>query len=122
MLILSRAINLAVENRKQADLAQRLGIDRDAYPDISTFPINYFLVTLKPGMTKSEVHEIVKEYERVLHCRRYSEIYYYYSKDDDKALRFEVFYDEEGKYFDISGEGDSSKLYDEGCVPGLLSE
>lgn len=117
-----RGTNAALEFKKERDLAQRLGIDIDAYPHISRFPKSYFLIVLKPDMTRKEVHEIVKEYEQVLHCRRSSEIYYYYSKNDAKALRFKVVYDFDGRYVKLMGEDDSTMLVDEGCAPGLLDE
>ncbi len=122
MLVLVRCVNIAFENTKQEELAQRLGVDINRYPKNAPFPVNYFLAVLKPGMTKSGVHAIVTGYEQALHCERYAEIYYYYSKDDGKALRFEIFYYEDGKYSKLVGEGDRDKLFDEGCVPGLLDE
>ncbi len=123
LFVLSRGLNTVLEIKKQRDLAERLSINIDSYPHIPAFPKNYFLVVLEPGMTKKEVHAIVKEYEQVFHCRRSSEVYYYYSKKTDKALRFEVLYDEDGRYTKLIGEDDnSSMLYTEGCVPGLLSE
>lgn len=73
-------------------------------------------------MTKAEVHAIVKEYELAFHCLRYSEIYYFYSKQKDKAQRFEIFYGEDGKYDRLTGLGDSDQGSDTSCVPGLLSE
>jgi hypothetical protein len=66
------------------------------------------------------VHEIVVEYEQVFRCGDRGELYYYYSKDEANAVRFKIIYDFDGKFHKLMGEDDSSKLYDEGCVPGLL--
>ncbi len=122
LLVFARYINIGIDDRREWDLAQRLGIDRDAYPDEASFPTSYFYETLKPGITTiKEVHEIVREYKLVLQCYRGSEVYYYYSEDDDEALRFEIWYDN-GKYSKILGENDSFKINTESCGPGLLPE
>ena len=123
LFVCVRYINTGIQDRKERDLAQRLGIDRDAYPDNESFPTSYFYKTLKPGITTiKEVHEIVREYELVLQCYRGSEVYYYYSKDDDETLRFEIWYDFDGKYSKILGENDSYRINTESCGPGLLPE
>lgn len=122
MVVLTRCVNAVLENARERDLAQRLGIDRDAYPGKGSFPISYFYDTLKPGVTTiKEVHEIVTEYELVLRCYGTWEVYYYYSKDDDTALRFEIWYDG-GKYAKMLGEDDSYKINTESCGRGLLPE
>ena len=97
ILVLFRCGDTVLENLKQIELAQRLGVELDAYPHTSPFPENYFLVVLKPGMTKYEVHEIVREYEQVILCS-VGELYYYYSTNEADTVSFMVFYDEEGKY------------------------
>lgn len=123
ILVLARGASIALEHLQRRELAQRLNIAVDSpYLDTQSFPENYFWETLKEGMTKKEVHEIVKGYELVLHCPRYAEIYYYYSDQTDKAVRFEILYDEDGKFTKLMGEGDSNTLDDYGCVPGLLGE
>jgi len=123
VFILAKGVNLAVENTRERELAQRLGIDRDAYPRKASFPSSYFYEKLKPGITtRKEVHEIVIEYELVLQCYEGSEVYYYYSKDDDETLRFEIWYDFDGKYSKILGENDSYRINTESCGPGLLPE
>jgi len=122
IVVLTHCVHITLENKKERDLAQRLGVDRDAYPENASFPTSYFYETLKPGITtRKEVHEIVTEYELVLRCSWDSEVYYYYSKDDNKALRFEIWY-ESGKYYKISGEDDSYRINAESCVPGLLPD
>ena len=110
ILILFRCGDTTLENLKQRELAQRLGVNLDAYPRTSPFPENYFLVALKPGMAKDEVHEIVREYEQVINCSGGRELYYYYSTDEADAVSFMVFYDEEGKYVDLMGRGDSGDI------------
>lgn len=107
---------------KQRDLAERLGINLGDYPPITLFPQNYFLSVLKPQMTKSDVHEIVIGYDLALTCGSGGELYYYYSKDKADAMRFMVFYDFDGKFHKLVGEGDSNWLYDKDCVPGLTDE
>lgn len=107
---------------KQRDLAEGLGVKVEDFTPTSYFPETYFFSVLKPGMTKNEVHEIVVEYEQVFTCNNLDELYYYYSKDEADAMRFMILYDFNGKFHKIMGEDDSSKLYDEGCVPGLLDE
>ena len=122
IVISTRCVNTVLENTRERDLAQRLGIDRDAYPNKAPFPTSYFYETLKSGITTiKEVHKIVTEYELVLQCYRGSEVYYYYSKEDDKALRFEIWY-RDGKYSKMSGEDDSYRINTESCGPGLLPE
>ena len=123
ILILLHSANIALEDLQRRELAQHLNIKTDSpYLDSPSFPVNYFWEVLKPGMTKQEVHEIVKEYERVLHCRRSSEIYYYYSENTDKALRFKIIYDEAGLFRKLMGEDDSTRFGDDECIPGLLDE
>jgi hypothetical protein len=123
ILALSRWGSTILVHKKQNDLAQRLGVDKDDYADTSPFPANYFSKALQPDVTTiKEAHEIVREYELVLHCRRDSEVYYYYSKHDDTALRIQIIYDQ-GKYVKILEEDDDSNLLQtQECVPGLLSE
>lgn len=112
-----RNISLRLE---QAGLAEKLGENVENYFPAKSFPKNYFYSILQKGMTKADVHKIVVGYEAVFTCSQYSELYYYYSVNDSKALRFKIFYDSSGKYYKILGEDDSSKLYDEGCFPGRL--
>jgi hypothetical protein len=80
----------------QQKLAQQLGVRIEDYPYPIGFPSGYYYAVLKPSMGTAEVHTIIREYAAVYHCKQYSEIYYYYSQDEDRALRFEIFYDENG--------------------------
>ena len=73
-------------------------------------------------MTIAEVHKLVRGYTKVFQCPESFEVYYYYSDDDQKALRFEIWYDE-GKFSRIIGEdSDSRTIRIENCNPGRLSE
>jgi hypothetical protein len=103
---------------EQAELAEHLGDDVEGYFPAPSFPKNYFYSTLKPGMTKATVHKIVVEYKAVFTCSKFSELYYYYSVNNSKAVRFKIIYDFDEKYYKIMGEDDSSNLYDDGCIPG----
>jgi hypothetical protein len=121
---------------KQEDLANKLGIRIEDYSYETAFPLGYFSTSLKPDMTINEVHNIVQGYDKVLHCGEYdkdaigtnkiyyfSEIYYYFSSDDLKALRFEIFYDRQGKFERLQSEDqDSRTIRSEGCETGLIEE
>lgn len=105
---------------QQEKLATELGVNISDYPGPRSFPTGYFYTTLNSEMTVEEVHKIVKGYEKVLICTTPSEVYYYFSQDDTKALRFEIVY-YRGKYHDMLGEGDSAgRLSIEGCIPGQM--
>lgn len=109
--------------KKQMELANRLGVTIEDYPYESAFPEGYFFTVLKPGMTSSDVHEIIYGFEKVLYCGKYSEIYYYYNTDDLKALRFEIIYDGAGRFVELRSEDDDSRtIRTEGCVLGLIPE
>jgi hypothetical protein len=123
LLLSNKVINDISFRKKQLDLAERLGVSlvEDYYPT-STFPKNYFLSVLNQEMTRSEVHKIVVEYEQVYTCGKLGELYYYYSKDEANAIRFEIRYDFDGKFRELMGEDNSSRLYDKDCIPGPLDE
>lgn len=108
--------------REQRELAQRLEVNIHDYSPISRFPESYFLLVLRPGMAISDVHKLITEYKQVFRCGTRGEIYYYYSKDDDKAIRFKIIYDEVGQFRKLMGEDDSTRFGDDGCVIGLLDE
>ncbi len=106
---------------QQEQLATNLGVSIDDYPYQGDFPAGYFYRVLKPGMTYEEVHHMVREYESVYRCFGTDEIYYYFSKNDDDALRFALYYDEEGRYVELQGEDPNSRTLSlGGCSPGLL--
>lgn len=107
--------------KMQEDLANELNIKIQDYLPSYSFPVGYFHAVLHSGMHIQDVHEIVKGYQKVLHCDMYSEIYYYFSTDDDEAERIEVFYDEDGFYQWLEGEDSNSRtIRTDGCEPGLL--
>jgi len=108
--------------RMQMELSKELGVEIQDYPYPSSFPSGYFRSVLKPGMSISEVHEIVQGYEKVVHCSNTREIYYYFSAELRDAKRFQLSYDE-GKYSRFQGEEDDSRtLHSDGCVSGLIQE
>lgn len=94
--------------------------------DIDTeigFPIGYLNSTFDTNSTVSDVHAVMKEYEKVLHCGFYSEIYYFTSEDADDALRIQVHYDKDGYFRSLHGEDvNSSTIRTRGCEPGLIEE
>ena len=115
-LELNRRIHL------QKVLASDLGIQiGDTYNPF--FPIGYFDFVLKPGMDISEVHKIVTGYKMVFRCYWGKEIYYYFSSEDDQALRFQIFYDNLGKYDELRSEDQNSRtIRTDNCENGLLDE
>jgi hypothetical protein len=116
-------VYVSPKDRMQRDLAQVLGVNIEDYPSKKTFPSGYFYTILQPGMTLTEVHDNVKGYEMVLHCGSRSEIYYYLSPELQDAERFELRFDDQGKYSDFEGEDPNSRTIQTfDCEPGLLEE
>lgn len=112
------------QKRIQEDLAKQLGVKIGDYPYESSFPEGYFYTVLKPGMTINEVHQIVQGYEKVLHCEDIeTEIYYYFSSEDEIALRFAIIYDDQWKFWRLRGEDTNSpSIRIEGCKDGPIRE
>ncbi len=107
----------------QERYAEQYGLQIDDYPYPLVFPAGYFETILKPGMSKSQIHTTIKGYEMVYHCKQFSEIYYFFSNQEEKAIRFEVIYDERGNYAYFRGEEpDSQTIRLEGCTEGLIEE
>lgn len=107
---------------QQKELAEFLGVDIKDYRQ-ADFPYEYFANTLTPGMTIREVHQIMRGYEKVLYCGDYSEIYYYFSTDDDKSFRYEIMYAERRfDEFTTDDIYDSWRISIDGCAEGLLEE
>jgi hypothetical protein len=110
------------------NMAKELGIKSiDEYPPPINFPYGYFESLLKPGMSLEEVHKIVRGYKRVLTCNKnkkiyyFEEIYYFYSIDDEKALRMRILYDPEKRFKEIRVEDLNSRTYSvTGCDEGEL--
>lgn len=116
-------LTITPRERMQNQLAKELGVKIQDYPYPSSFPSGYFYTVLKPGMSISEVHEIVQGYEKVVQCDNLSEVYYYFSQKLEDAKRFELVYDDRGKYVRFEGEEDDSRtLQTFGCEPGLIQE
>jgi hypothetical protein len=105
---------------KQEKLAKDLGAKIEDYP--VEFPVGYFYGVLKPGMTLDEVHNIVQGYGVVYNCWGFMELYYYFGKTENDAIRFALTYDEQGHYDGMKGEDRNSRILglSEGCYEGLL--
>lgn len=109
--------------KKQEELAVKLGVVIEDHPYGATFPEGYFYTILEPGMSIEAVHSLVKEYNQVFSCYGTDELYYYFTNDDQKALRFMIYYDKQRNFVRMYGEDDDSRtLSKSGCVPGLLKE
>jgi len=110
---------------EQRQLAKELGVKIDDYPSPYAFPDGYFYSVLKPGMTIGQVHNIVKGYRASYNCGL-DEVYYYFSDNDNRAIRFEVDYDyapvgDDYIFINLMTEDDNSRsIHIVGCVPGLL--
>jgi len=109
-------------DKERKALADRWGVNAEDYG--LYFPLDYFEAKLHKGMPIDEVHAVIKDYERVLHCRYDAEIYYYYSSDDNLALRIEVLYEPDGLFFlGVIGEDwEDGGIGIEGCEPGRIGE
>jgi len=109
------------KNELQRELATELGVKIEDFPSPSSFPAGYYYSILQPGMPINDIHTKVRGYKRVLHCKSYSEIYYYFSTDDNNALRFEIMYDSSGKFLRLETEDeDSGTINITGCTSGLI--
>lgn len=120
ILFTSKGISLWKINQERINLAEALGVNIDDYhPD--SFPIDFFVDALKPGLDYSDVHKIVIGYEMVFLCDKKCEFYYYFSADDEEAMRFLLCYDNNGKVDDITTEDNNSRYLDHyvrECTPG----
>ncbi len=115
------------ELRKEQELmAQELGVEIEDYGPAIRFPWGYLRARLTPGMSAQEVHQIIPKHEAGYRCRTDSipsEIYYFFSKEDDKAVRIEVVYDEYERYQFLRPEDrNSTRISVENCEPGYLGE
>jgi len=107
--------------RKQQELAKEFGVQMKDYQ--YAFPADYFYQVLKPGMSMSEVHDIVRGYEKVLHCGDDMEVYYYLTTDIKNTQRFYILYDEQFKFTRLQTEdNDSRQVLPNGCSSGPLEE
>ena len=110
--------------KAQHDLAKELGVQIEDYPYPYGFPSGYFGTVLKPDMSVSDVHKIVRGYKQVLHCGDGIEVYYYLTIDIKDTERFFIFYDREGRFSRLQGEDNDSRMNIDGigCTDGLLEE
>ena len=106
---------------RQRQIAQDFGVKISDYPQAYAFPVGYFRKVLKPGMPMAEVHGIVRDYESVFTCdSRNGEVYYYFSSEDARALRFEITYDRDMNFDSLGTEDVNQRTIPvDGCVPGL---
>jgi hypothetical protein len=106
---------------KQSMLADELGVKITDYENSEEFPIGYFISILQPGMNTEEVHTKIIGYEKVYNCSWWGEIYYFYSSEDNKALRFVIQYDKNLNFEYLQGEDLNSRTISiSDCVPGLF--
>jgi hypothetical protein len=112
-------------SQRQETLAEALGIRVEGQTYSAIFPLDYFRTRLHRGTsTIDEVHEEIRGYDKVVHCSvgGQREMYYYYSTEDNKALRIEVWY-AGSRLLDLNTEDDDSRTIQvEGCVPGRFGE
>jgi hypothetical protein len=123
MLLLTASCGSSIAAKQQA-LASELGVQIGDYAAPQIFPVGYFRETLKSGTEMNVVHQDIRGYDKVLHCETggLREIYYYFSSDDQTAIRFQVDYGYDGKLLGVVSEDLNSRtIRTEGCVPGLLS-
>ena len=108
--------------KQQEELAKKLGVSIEDYPNPLVFPEGYYYSILKKGMSLEEIHSIIVGYQAVFHCGDNLEVYYFFDTRDDKALRFMVFINHQDKTFkELQGEDTNSRtisLY--GCEEGVL--
>lgn len=111
------------QRETQEALANELGVRVEDYPPRSSFPVEYFYSVLSQGMTITDVHSVIRGYEKVLHCGSTSEIYYFYSPDLESAKRFKIIYDNQGKFVRLEGEEDDSHTIQIfGCETGQIEK
>lgn len=109
---------------RQRQLASNLGVRMGDYPNPDIFPVGYFRDRLERGMPVADIHEIVRGYETVYRCDdKTAEVYYYFSGDDARALRFVISFDD-GLSFDSLGTEDARQrtISIAGCKPGRLGD
>lgn len=107
---------------KQETLAKTLGVDVNTNARSAPFPLGYFIGKL-PGSTLEEAHRLIQGYEAVYHCGGNIEVYYYYSTNDNDALRMQVGYDDDKRVIRADGEDSNSRVISiKGCPLGRLGE
>jgi hypothetical protein len=125
LLLRSQDAQNAARVQQQERLARQLGVRIKDYPAPDVFPDGYFETVLQPGMTLEQVHAIVRGYASVHHCFKDEELYYYFSKNDDGyPIRFELWYDDQGRFIDLRSEDPNEPVLGLGpaCIEGLLGQ
>ena len=111
---------------KQELMAQELGVNIDDYGPAYNFPWRYLGGQLVSGMSTWEVHQIIPRHEAVFLCDIDSipnEIYYFFSDEDEKAVRIRIVYDEHRRYQFLDPEDrESHNISVQNCEPGYLTE
>jgi hypothetical protein len=107
---------------KEENLAKELGIaDEDYINKYFKFPYGYYKSKIPIGMSIEGVHDTIIGYEKVYYCYRSSEVYYFFSENDDKALRIQIVYDDHLNVKRIESEDSNSRtiavFY---CEEGLI--
>lgn len=109
---------------QQRQLAGELGVKPGDYPVPEMFPVGYFRARLQPGMPAAEVQTVVRGYEAAYRCDADGwDVYYYFSGDEARALRFVIAYDRD-LHFEYLGTEDANQrtISIEGCIAGRLGE
>ncbi len=124
LLCLCSACRPSLESldKERKALADRWSVNVEDYG--LYFPLDYFRAKLHKGMPIDEVHVVIKDYEKVLRCGFSGEVYYYYSADDNLALRIEATYDPYSLLFQgvVGEDWEDGGIGIEGCEPGRLGE
>lgn len=115
-------ITTSPREQVQQSVAKELGVEIGDYPYPYSFPASYFRTLLKPGMSISEVHSIVRGYDKALRCGAHGEIYYYLNEGSEVSVSVWILYDTHGKFHEIRGESDSGGPITDECSPGLQEE
>ncbi len=109
--------------QQQRALAKKWNVEIENYPHPHYFPYGYFEEILEPGTGINEVHQIVVDYQRVMYLRSGTfdyELYYYYARQDQKALRIQVIY-KDGRLEELRTEDSNSRSFsNDGYNEGLL--
>jgi hypothetical protein len=95
---------------KEENLAKELGIANEDYLNkYVKFPYGYYKSIIPIGTPIETVHNTIIGYEKVYHCYNISEVYYFFSENDDKAQRMEIIYDQVMYVKDIRSEDSNSR-------------
>ena len=83
---------------KQSELADILNVDLNGYSNY-IFPSDYYSEILYLGINKDEAHSLIKGYlKSCISGRRDNfEVYYFFFDDEYKAIKFELFFNDNGE-------------------------